>query len=75
MRDYTPRDNFSSDDIGRIVGATLVNPLAAVSRHVIYLLGPSMLHEETMAKAAKRNIGRDTIIHLHGPEKMTAFPY
>lgn len=73
VMDKTPRDNISPDDIGKVAGAMLVNPLADMSRHVIYLLGPSLLHEREMVEVVKAVTGRDIIIHEHAPEDMAAF--
>lgn len=73
VMDKTPRDNISPDDIGKVAGAMLVNPLADMSRHVIYLLGPSLLHERAMVEVVKKTMERDIIIHEHAPEEMAAF--
>lgn len=70
VREKTPRDNISPDDIGKVAGAMLVSPLAGMSRHVIYLLGPSLLHEREMAEMVKGITGRDSMIHEHTPEEM-----
>ncbi|KAJ4387541.1 hypothetical protein N0V93_008136 [Gnomoniopsis smithogilvyi] len=71
--DKTPRDNISPDDIGKVAGAMLVDPVAEMRKHVIYLLGPSLLHERQMVELVERIAGRDITVCEHTPAEMAGF--
>lgn len=68
--DKTPRDNISPDDIGKVAGAMLVNSLAETTEHVIYLLGPTLLHEREMVELVGKVAGKEIAVREHTPAEM-----
>lgn len=73
VMDKSPRDNISPDDIGKVAGAMLVDPVVMASPQVIYLLGPSLLDESQMVSAVGRISGVEITVHEHTPAEMAAF--